>query len=175
MPYRRSPSKSGHPLLAEGLVCRESNVADRLVNKRWMQLYGAAPGSGVTGAPPEPPFLASFRHQADSEPSKVWEITRSCRWVLAGRCELTGQQQTRACRGAGGRAVGGANRQGGTRHPALARPSRGPAMPQPSPRMPRPCSVTEVERGDFHLRVDTSTLVAVIAAKFTDVSLVRCP
>lgn len=35
------------------------------------------------------------------------------------------------------------------------------------------CSVSEVERGTFHLRVDTSTLVAVIAAKFTEVEMVR--
>lgn len=85
MPHWRSPSKGGvgaearQPVLAEALVCRESNVADRLVNKRWMQLLGPAPGSAVTGAPPEPPVLASYRHQGDAEPSKVWRLTRGCR------------------------------------------------------------------------------------------------
>lgn len=47
MPHRRSPSKAvgdGRALLVEGLVCRESNVADRLVNKRWMQVRAALPG-----------------------------------------------------------------------------------------------------------------------------------
>ncbi|PRW45250.1 ENHANCED DISEASE RESISTANCE 2 isoform X2 isoform B [Chlorella sorokiniana] len=112
MPHRRSPSKAvgdGRALLVEGLVCRESNVADRLVNKRWMQLFGPAPGAANTSTL-EPPVLASFRHQTDAEPSKLWEITQSC-------------------------------------------------------------SVTEVEKGTFHLRVDTSTLVAVIAAKFTSVEM----
>ncbi|KAI7837930.1 hypothetical protein COHA_008236 [Chlorella ohadii] len=112
MPHRRSPSKAvgdGRALLVEGLVCRESNVAGGLVNKRWMQLFGPSPGAANTSTQ-EPPVLASFRHQTDAEPSKLWEITGSC-------------------------------------------------------------SVTEVEKGTFHLRVDTSTLVAVIAAKFTSVEM----
>lgn len=73
MPHYRSPSKmaEGRKLVVEGEVCRESNVAGRLVNKRWMQLFGPS-GTG------EPPLLASFRHRGDSEPSKLWEITRSC-------------------------------------------------------------------------------------------------
>jgi hypothetical protein len=33
--------------------------------------------------------------------------------------------------------------------------------------------VTEVARGTFHLRSDTTTLVAVVAAKFTEVQMVR--
>lgn len=37
-----------------------------------------------------------------------------------------------------------------------------------------PCALAvQVEKGTFHLRVDTSTLVAVIAAKFTSVEMVR--
>ena len=108
MPHRRSPSKlaEGRAVLAEGTVCRESNVADRLVNKRWMQLLGST-HSGSS----DPPVLASFRHGGDAEPSKVWPITRTC-------------------------------------------------------------SVEAVSKGTFHLRQDTSTLVALVAAKYSEVELV---
>lgn len=104
----RSPSKAaeGRTVLVEGVVCRESNVANRLVNKRWMRLL-----TGSGGVVSEPPVLASYRHSSDAEPSKVWPITRAC-------------------------------------------------------------SVGDVEVGTFHLRVDTSTLVALVAAKYTDVEMV---
>lgn len=61
-------------------------------------------------------------------------------------------------------------------------------MPVPSTQLPAPkpglatlhslctpswASDAQVEKGTFHLRVDTSTLVAVIAAKFTSVEMVR--
>ncbi len=49
MPHRRSPSKAvgdGRALLVEGLVCRESNVAGGLVNKRWMQVSLMGAGCG---------------------------------------------------------------------------------------------------------------------------------
>lgn len=35
----------------------------------------------------------------------------------------------------------------------------------------RNCTVTDVERGSFHLRVDTSTLVAMLASKYSSVDL----
>lgn len=112
MPHSRSPSKlaAGRPLVVEGDVCRESNVAQLLINRRWMQLFGPSTGGG--GAAAAPPLLASYRHRSDAEPSKAWEITKNC-------------------------------------------------------------SVTEVARGTFHLRSDTTTLVAVVAAKFTEVQMVR--
>lgn len=104
--HRRSPSKlaESRRLVLEGLVCRESNVASQLVNKRWMQLYGASLNE-------EPPLLLSFRHRDDAEPTKVWPVTKSC-------------------------------------------------------------SVTDVAEGIFHLRIDTSTLVAMVAAKYTEVKMV---
>lgn len=70
--HRRTPSAMG-AVLVEGEVCRESNVADLLVNKRWMQLLsgGASSGAGSGSAPTEPPALASFRHKGDAEPSKA--------------------------------------------------------------------------------------------------------
>lgn len=34
------------------------------------------------------------------------------------------------------------------------------------------CSLTDISKGTFHLRVDTSTLVAVVAAKYTSVEMV---
>ena len=110
--HTRSPSKlaESRRLVVEGDVCRESNVAGRLVNKRWMQLYGAG-GAGGGAAQPEPPLLASYRHRGDGEPSKLWEVTRSC-------------------------------------------------------------SVSEVERGTFHLRPEVSTLVAVVAGRYQDVEMV---
>lgn len=98
-------------MLAEGVICRESNVADRLVNKRWMQLLAGGPGGSLAGGAPEPPVLASYRHSGDAEPSKVWPITSTC-------------------------------------------------------------SLSDVEKGTFHLRVDTSTLVALVAAKYTAVEMV---
>jgi hypothetical protein len=112
MPHYRSPSKlaEGRKLIVEGEVCRESNVAGRLVNKRWMQLFGSAVPT-IAGAAVEPPLLASYRSRGDSEPSKLWEITKSC-------------------------------------------------------------SVSEIEPGTFHLRTETSTLVAVVAGKYREVEMV---
>ncbi|KAI3426288.1 hypothetical protein D9Q98_008661 [Chlorella vulgaris] len=111
MPHYRSPSKlaEGRKLIVEGEVCRESNVAGRLVNKRWMQLFGSAVPT-IAGAAVEPPLLASYRSRGDSEPSKLWEITKSC-------------------------------------------------------------SVSEIEPGTFHLRTETSTLVAVVAGKYREVEM----
>lgn len=113
MPQARSPSKvvEGRQLVVEGVVCRESNHVDLLVNKRWMQLLGPGSSPAGRGGAPEPPVLASFRHRGDAEPSKVWELTRNC-------------------------------------------------------------SMTDVTAGKFHLRVDTSTLVAIVASKYTEVEMV---
>lgn len=112
MPHNRSPSKlpESWRLICEGNVWRESNVAGKLVNKRWMQLFGSGAGGGA--GPAEPPVLASFRHQKDSEPSKVWEITRNC-------------------------------------------------------------SISDIGKGAFHLRSETSTLVAVVAGRYEEREMVR--
>lgn len=79
MPHRQSPSKlaEGRAVVLEGEVCRESNVADKLVNRRWMQLFNGS-GGAKGGAPAESAVLASFRHAGDSEPSKVWQLTKAC-------------------------------------------------------------------------------------------------
>lgn len=84
MPHWRSPSKvaEGRSVLAEGLVCRESNVAERLVNRRWMVLYGPAPGGAMGNV--EPPVLASFRHEGDAEPSKLWTVRAQAAKLRAG-------------------------------------------------------------------------------------------
>lgn len=110
-------------------------------------------------------MLASFRHQTDAEPSKLWEITNSCSVTEASVAAASAEQCPAAwiwtvsavalcSRLAAGCAC--------CLRGLLARDLNLLGL-QPQ----------QVERGTFHLRVDTSTLVAVIAAKFTDVEMVR--
>lgn len=115
-------------------------------------------------------MLASFRHQTDAEPSKLWEITQSCsvtevglRWQPEPGCREMHPRRS-LCK----RAV-----------PCLA-PAACSRMPAAVRQFCCKAAVhslalacLQVEKGTFHLRVDTSTLVAVIAAKFTSVEMVR--